>query len=472
MGPAGNEHGSLTRTWARYIAGFEAAAVPEEVRARALRMILDGSGALLAAADPRIPTGRLVAGLVAELGGAPQATVVGQGFRTGAVDAALANGTMGYACDVEPHHPEGILHPIAVMVPAALAAGELAGASGARFVAAVVLGCELEYRLSMALGPVEQYDLGFHPSAVCGCFGATAAASFLLGLDERQVVAALGLAGCQASGLMAWESDPTENARPFQMGMAARNGLTAALLAKRGFGGPQAIFDEGHTVFRAFSRNPRPGLLVEELGSRFDGIMELAIKPWSSVSFLHPGLDGLTVLAREHRLSIGDVAAIEMRFATSGAHCVDGNPLKSHCAQYILPVALTAEGLGVLDLFHDRRERDPEVARLSQAVTVVHDDELDRLFPERYETVITVTTRDGRRFQTRNGIARGYPEQPLEEAEIDAKFARLAGHVASPGRVAALREAILGLEQAPDLDRYAALMGARPDSDAASRSTS
>ena len=161
----------LTRAWAEWIAGFGPEHVPEKVRARAIRMILDGSGALLAAADPRISTGRLVAAFAREQGGSPQASVVGHGFKTGAVHAALANGTMGYACDVEPHHPEGVLHPIAVMIPAALALAEANGLSGARLVTAIVLGCEIEYRLSMALGPVQQYDLGFHPSAVCGCFG-------------------------------------------------------------------------------------------------------------------------------------------------------------------------------------------------------------------------------------------------------------------------------------------------------------
>src|SRR5437660_496383 len=179
--------------------------------------------------------------------------------------AALANGTMAYACDVEPHHPEGILHPVAVMVPTALAVGELVGAGGADFLAAVALGLEVEYRVSVALGPAEQYALGFHPSAVCGAFGAAAAAAFLVKLDAEAVERAFGLAACQASGLMAWESDPTENARPFQMGMAARNGVTAARLAASGFGGPAAVFDHGHTVFRAFSRNPAPERLTAGL---------------------------------------------------------------------------------------------------------------------------------------------------------------------------------------------------------------
>ncbi|MCW5752122.1 MAG: MmgE/PrpD family protein [Alphaproteobacteria bacterium] len=459
--------GPLTRALADHVAGFTAEAVPPEVRARALQMILDCCGALLAASDPKISTGRLIAGLAEELGGAPQASVIGHGFRTSLVNAALVNGTLGYACDVEPHHPEGVLHPVAVMLPTALAVSEATGASGAKLVAAVVLGCEIEYRLSMALGPVEQYNLGFHPSAVCGCFGATAAASFLLGLDAAKVERAFGLAGCQASGLMAWESDETENSRPFQMGMAARNGVTAALLAARGFGGPTGIFDHGHTVFRAFSRNPRPELLTEELGRRFDGIMELAIKPYSSVSFLHPGLDTLLGIAREQKLDITDIEAITIRFPSSGTHCIDNNPLKSHCAQYILPVALTREGLGVRDLFQDRRLSDPEVARLSRSVSVVADDELDAGFPNRYETVMEVRTRKGQTFSGRNAIARGYPEAALSEAEIRAKFDRLAGTVAAPARVRALAACVAGLWSQSSVSGFADLMRPKPDAGAA-----
>lgn len=452
--------GPMTKAWAAYVAGFKASDVPAPVRVRALQMILDGSGALLAAANPKISTGRLIADFVGDLGGKAEASVVGHGFKTSVVNAALANGTMGYTCDVEPHHPEGVLHPIAVMTPTALAMSEKTGASGADFVAAVILGCEIEYRLSMALGPVEQYNLGFHPSAVCGCFGATAAAAFLLGLDESQVTKAFGLAGCQASGLMAWESDETENSRPFQMGMAARNGVTSAMLAKRGFGGPINIFDSGHTVFGAFSRKSAPQHMTKDLGTAYDGIMELAIKPYSSVSFLHPALDLLLDIARKEKLAIEDVASITLRFPSSGTHCIDNNPLKSHCAQYILPVALSREGLNVLDLFNDRRKTDKEVARLSGHVAVVKDDDLDKGFPNSYETIIEVKAQNGKTFSGRSGIARGYPEAPLSESDVQAKFDKLAGTVAAPDRVANLATCIRGLWNAPSMTAYADFMRA------------
>jgi flagellar motor switch protein FliG len=203
----------LTDALAGFVADFEPGDLPPAVAARTLELVGDGSACLLAAANPDWPTGRLIAAFAREQGGAPEASVVGHGFRTGAVHAALANGTMGYACDFEPHHPEAILHPIAVMLPAALAVGERVGASGRMFLAAVALGCEVEYRVSMALGPAAQYALGVHPSAVCGGFGAAAAAAWLMGLDPDGVTRALGLAACQASGQMAWESDASENAR-------------------------------------------------------------------------------------------------------------------------------------------------------------------------------------------------------------------------------------------------------------------
>lgn len=440
---------NLTQTIAEYIAGFSVRSLPPEVVVMARQVIFDGTGALLAAANPDYSTGRLIAGFVRDQGGTAEASVVGHGFKTSAVMAALANGTMGYACDVEPHHPEAILHPVAVMIPTALAMAERVGASGADLIGAVVLGCEIECRVSLALGPAEQYALGFHPSAVCGAFGATAAACHLLKLPAEAVVRALGLAACQASGMMAWESDPTENSRPFQMGVAARNGVTSALLAASGFGGPVGIFDHGHTVFKAFSRNPRPQRLVDKLGVSHDGIMELAIKPYSCVSFLHPGLDALLALVRENGLMPSDVAAITLRFPREGIHCVDGNPLKSHCAQYILPLAVMHGELRVADIFVDRRLGDPALAELCRRVTVTSDPALDPLFPEVYASIVEIETKSGRKLSKRNDIARGYPEAPLPEADLTAKFDRLAGSVAGPAAVARLKAALDGLLAAP-----------------------
>ncbi len=258
---------------------------------------------------------------------------------------------------------------------------------------------------------------------------------------------------------MAWESDETENSRPFQMGMAARNGVTAAMLAKAGFGGPHGVFDHGHTVFGAFSRDPRPERLLQDLGQKFDGIMELAIKPYSCVSFLHPALDALLGLIRERDLKPTEIEHLTLRFPRRGVHCVDDNPLKSHCAQYILPVAIANRGLRVADIFIDQRVSNPVVAELCRRVAVEADDELDKLFPDFYASIVEVRAR-GETIERRNDIARGYPESPLSAGELAEKFTALVGSVAAPDRVRALDAAITALPTARDLGAYAELLRA------------
>ena len=450
----------LTRALSEFVGTTKAGDLPGDVMKMTLTFVRDGAGALVAATNPDYSTGRLVAGLVRDHGGRTESTVIGHGFKTDCISAALANGTMGYACDVEPHHPEGILHPVAVMGPTALAMGERVGASGRAFLTAVALGCEVEYRVSMALGPAEQYALGFHPSAVCGCFGATAAACFLLGLEAGAVERAFGLAACQASGLMAWESDPTENARPFQMGMAARNGVTAALLAGRGFGGPRGIFDAGHTPFRAFSRSPKPEILTRGLGTTWQGVLGLKIKPYPCVAFLHPGLDALLDLVREHDLGPDDIESLVIRFPRAGVHCIDNNPLRSHSAQYILSVAVVDRKVDVGVIFVDRRLTEPTLAALSRRVRVEPDDDIGQSFPAAYATVIEVTTRAGTRHVRRKDHARGTPQEPFREDELVAKFRGLASIVADPARVDALSACIDGLPRAGGLDDLVRLLAA------------
>ena len=137
----------LTDALAGFIASFAPGDLPAPIAARTLEVVQDGSACLGAAANPAWSTGRLIAVFVRVQGGAPEASVVAHGFRTGAVHAALANGTMGYACDFEPHHPAAILHPIAVRDPGG-AGGEPARRRDrpGNLLAAVALGCEVEYR--------------------------------------------------------------------------------------------------------------------------------------------------------------------------------------------------------------------------------------------------------------------------------------------------------------------------------------
>ena len=449
----------VSTQFAERIAGFRYRDLPPEVVAHAKLCLLDTLGAMLVASSPRYAGGRLVMEFVRRLGGVRESSLVGQGARSSCVNAALANATLAYSCDIEPHHGGAILHAPAVMVPTNLAVGEKVAADGRRFLTALVLGVEVACRVSYALDPVALYRRGFHPSAICGAFGAAAAAGHLFRLGARRQAIALGLALQQASGLLAWASDPTEHSRPLNPGLAARNGTTAAYLARLGFGGPPTPFDGTYDAFTAFSGTANRDALLADWGSRFS-LPELAYKLYASCAFTHPGLDALLGLAADAKLTASRIERLVLRFPKSGAHMIDNHPLKSHCAQYVLPVGLVFGRVVINDILLDRR-RHPEVARLGASMQLVHDPELDRDYPARYTSVVEVHAKDGRVLSRRVEAARGTPDNPLTPAEVRTKFHRLTAAIVPAARAEAIVAAVDRIDRDPNLRRLAGLLRAR-----------
>ena len=430
--------------------------VPHGVAQQAKLVLLDTLGVILAASPERYSAARIITEFVQALGGTPESTIVGRDFKTSCVNAALANGTLGYYADMEPFHRGSIVHAAAVVVPSSLAVGERERVDGKRFLAAIVLGTDVACRVSYALDPTALYQRGFHPSAVAGCFGATAAAGNLLGLDVSQFQNAFGLAGTQACGLLAWVSDHTENSRPFNMGIAARNGVTSALLAKMGFGGPPDIFEGKYDLFTAFSGEQHLNELTDGLGTRFS-IMEMAFKLYSCVGWLPPGLDGLLSIVDEQELEIEDIAHITLRIAESGVPIIDHNELKSHCAQYILPVALLDRQVVIDDILQDRRT-DPRVQALSERVFVVGDAELEKTFPDLRRTIVEVVAKDGKRFVKQVDYPKGYPENPLSQGEVEEKFIDMATSAVSLGQAEKIVGLIKDIEEVANIEELADML--------------
>ena len=420
------------------------AAVVEQARA----ILLDTLGAMLAATAPRYSAGAILRRYTLALGGTPESTLIGSGDRTSCVNAALYNGTLGYYSDIESHHPGAIMHAAAIVVPTALAIAEREGRSGADLLTAVVLGIDVACRVSNAIGPTALYRRGLHPTAVAGCFGAAAAAGHLLRLDAAALRRAWGLTGTQSSGLLAWETDDTENSRPWNPGIAARNGTTAALLTSFGFGGPPDIFDGKFNIFDAYADTPHPERLTEQLGKNFL-INELAIKRYACCAFLHPGLDGLDEILVEHNLAAADVNAIRLRFPRSGVALIDDNPLRSHNAQYVLSIYTLERKVIIDDILLDRRP-EPAIVALVDKVAVFGDDDLDPEFPERYTSVIEVDT-NGSTFRRTVPYAKGCPENPLETAELAAKFRKLTGEVMAADGAEKLIAAVNGIADVPSV---------------------
>lgn len=450
--------GDYTRQVVDFVHDLSFNDLPGEVIEHTKLVLLDTIGALIAASNSKYDAGRKLTEFVRGLGGRQESTIIGQGFKSSCINAAIVNGTFGYYCDIEAHHPEAVVHPAATIVPTCLAVAEREKVGGKELLIAFILGTEFDCRVSMALNPRVLYDQGFHPSSIAGTIGAALAAGRLFGLDKNQYPTALGLSAQQTSGLLAWKEDFSENSRPFNHSIAARNGITSAYLAKLGFGGPPDIFEGRYNIFRAFAKWQLENLqtLTRELGNNYS-ITELAFKKYSCCAFLHPGLDALISIMNNHNLNSADVEKIVLRFPKNGTELIDGTDLRSHSAQYILPIGAHDCEVMISDILFDRRS-EPGIKRLVKNTQIIGDEKLDVKFPEKYASVVEITTTTDKKFSKRVDYAAGTPENPFSADDIKTKFIRLSHAVVDDSTCRQIIDFVDSIEQQEDIDKLGELL--------------
>jgi 2-methylcitrate dehydratase PrpD len=313
---------------------------------------------------------------------------------------------------------------------------------------AVLLAYDVECRISMALTSTRQYQRSFHPSSVCGTFGAMTAAGRLMGLDKPQLTNAFGLAGCQASGLQAWATEMEHFTKSFQTGIAARNGVTAAILARDGYQGPPDILEGRHNVFDAFSGVRNFQELTRGLGEEYE-IMMTSLKQYSACRFLHAPLDALLDILAANDLEVDNIDTITAEVCEYGKPQIDRNELITHNAQYVLAAAAYRRRLG-MDEYSTECRNDPRIRDLASRVYVEGNSELEQLYPERWAAIVHVKMKDGREFSKRVDFAKGDPQNPMTWEEVVSKFVSLAGPVISEAKAEAVVELVSGLETLDD----------------------
>jgi 2-methylcitrate dehydratase PrpD len=191
----------ITQEFAKYCSGLKFHQLPEEVIDRVKYFFLDFIG--VAYRGSQVDSSRSIYRFIREMkSGNRGGVIIGTEERAPYVYAALANGTSSHAIEMDDVNNEASLHPGVAVFPAALATSEMVSATGKKFIEAVVLGYEVIIRLGKALGPENSYKRGFHPTGTCGPFGSSVAASKILGLGEKGLLSALGIAGSQAAGSM------------------------------------------------------------------------------------------------------------------------------------------------------------------------------------------------------------------------------------------------------------------------------
>ncbi len=446
-----------TSAIAEFIAKSRWEDCPAEAVDAARRAILDCLGVMLAGSVE--PAARIVTDIARSEGGAPLATVVGTPLRTGAVWAALANGTAAHALDFDDTNFAMMGHPTAPVLSAALAAGELALADGRALVHAFLLGFEVETTLGEVLNPAH-YEKGFHATGTLGTMGAAAAAARLLGLDATQTRTALAIAASQASGLK--ENFGTMT-KPFHAGHAARSGVLSGLLAREGFTASEQALEGPQGYFAVLGAGKREERALETLGAPWKILKTgVAVKPYPSCAFTHSIIDSTLELRRIHAIAPEQVEHVTVGVGASVPRIlIHSNPrsgLEAKFSGEFSAAAALCEGRVGIATFRDDKTDDPAIKTLMKRVRVVVDPEIPGEGDQHVWTRVTLRLRDGREVSVAPRPVPGHPGSPLSLDQLREKFRDCARIVLPDDRVESVRQMVEDLDGCPDLRSLTAIL--------------
>jgi len=423
---------------------FQLDSAPAAAREQGKKLLLDWLGCAIRGSV--LPQAGCIKAYTALMGGNGQARIIGRAAPDSVYHAALANGYFGHIIEMDDVDKTSITHPGTVVIPAALAAGEWQGRSGAELLAAVIAGYEVMLRIGAAVTPAH-YKI-FHTTATTGVFGSAVAAGRMLGLDQEQMTWALGNAGSLSSGLWEFLQDGAMS-KFLHAGHASASGVLTACLARTGFTGASRILEGRQGFFAGYAGQTIDPALFADFGARFR-TASVSIKPYPCCRHTHSAID----CARQLHGRTGPLADIaEVRLATYQAATQVANnehPADARAAQFSLKYTLARTlktGRIALADFDDQARADPEVRSLMARTTVTVDPAIDALTPGAWPARVTVLLADGRELEAYVENPKGDPENALGWQEVKEKFGLLVDGILP---AAAAREVIAmceGLEQ-------------------------
>lgn len=456
-----------TRGIAEFVSGLRYEAIPETVLQRIKLLMLDALGCALYGAS--LPWCRMLQDTLQAVDATRDCAVWGTERRLSAPHAALVNGTQIQGFELDDVHRAGVLHVGAVVLPALLALCEKQQKlDGRAFLTAAVAGYEVGPRVGLCMGP-QHIGQGWHSGATVGVFSAAAGAAKGLGLSAEQTVHALGIAGTQASGLMAAQYGAM--VKRMHAGRASQSGLYGALLAQQGFTGILDVLESEYGGFcTTFSRSSDRFKLAEltaGLGEVWQ-TMGVALKFYACVGSNHTTLDGLRALQQQRAFGAHDVAAVVVHGSQVTMDHVGWRyqPLGLTSAQLNLPYCVATwllEGACSVDQFSQALVADPQRMAMAEKVSVQHDDAITAQGAAfRHKVRVEVRLNDGTSLEITVEHPRGSEHNFASEADVVAKFKSLAAHALAPTRVDALCDAMLHVEQLDDVAALARLLTPNP----------
>jgi len=408
----------VTRILTRYVVTARYEDLPERVRKEGVRTLLNWVGVTVGGS--RHQTVDIAVSALGPFSGPPQASILGRRERFDIMNAAFINGVSSHIFDYDDTHLKTIIHPAGPVVSAILALSEMQPVSGRDFLNALILGTETECRIGNAVYP-NHFDTGWHITGTAGVFGAAAAVGKLLGLNEQQMVWALGLAASQPVGLR--ESFGSMN-KSFNPGRAASNGIFAALLAAKNFTSSNGMIEAKRGWANTVSTKQDYKEITDGLGQRYEAALN-SYKPFACGIVLHPAIDAAIQLRNENQLTPDQIERVEIKVNPLVLELTGKKTprlgLEGKFSVYHAVAVALVEGAAGEKQFSDRAVNDPTVVALRSKIIPVITSGI-----ETSQVDMTIFLKDGRILHRHIQHALGSLEVPMSDKALEAKFADLA----------------------------------------------
>jgi 2-methylcitrate dehydratase PrpD len=442
---------NATQRLARYALDLNYRQIPTAVIERAKACILDTLAVSLYGSTK--PWSRTVVEFVRDSGNRGGSTILGARWKAQAAQAALANGVMAHAFELDNvRQPGAGVHPGATAFLPAFAMAEEKKADGKALLTAFVAACEVMSRIGVAAGNSLERR-GFHAPGLTGTFGAAVAAGRLLGLNEKEMVNALGIAGSYSGGLIEF-SRCQEGAmiKRLHLGKAAEGGVTAALLASRGFAGPESILEGKFGFCRTFSDSPKLSYLTHRLGRTYESL-NICIKRCACHINAHAPIEALQKLREQIDFNPEDIREIVVGgIEKLLTHHAIYQPKDLMMAQYSIPfcVALSVY-CDPTDpaSFDDAKLKDKKILAMMRKVRLKVDHEIEQ---KGWDRAARVTVRLGTKKHHALVVHfKGTPKNPMSNLEVTEKARKLVRPMLSENQLDRLVETIHNLEKVDDV---------------------
>jgi 2-methylcitrate dehydratase PrpD len=398
--------------------------IPEEVMEKARRVLVD----FLCETAAGYKEGELASiynAYARETGGREEATILCDGAKVPATNAALAMGIMAHSIELDDGHRWGTSHPAVAVIPAVLALGEKEGASYREILKGIVVGYDAMLRAARAINP-SHLKRGFHSTGTCGSIGAAAGCASILSLPPDRFAYAMSMGGLQSAGLQEMLHDHP-GIKPLQPGKSALAGVLSAELARRGAKSPRTLFEGHHGWFKAMCAGEysEEGL-IGELGRRWE-ILLTYTKLYPTCRHCHAAVD----LVREARSALGctekDVESILVKTYTLGIVEVGqiALPETFEEAMFSMPFSLALalrKGNVTLQDYTPELLRDEELLRVAALVRIEADEKMNAIYPEERGAWLRLVLKDGRIFEKGIPVAKGEPENPVTDGDLLEKL--------------------------------------------------